>query len=442
MNARLFVAALLATALPVQEVGAQAVINVPTGGATPAPVAVTPPPTDDTPESIARDAARDLQDDHFYNRPGATRAQYDADWQECRLIARGSRTPSGTIPYYYNPAVISPLAAGVGGALGGLIAGAIAQGQQRRANRRNCLLIRGWRLVEVPAAEATRVRAMTDEQRSAYFNTIVGAEHVEGEITERTSFSLAPDPAINLDAPVTVPGAVWLGRPANPPVPFALAPGEGAVVVAFRRPDPGSAGRTGEIDLARYDLATRDLIYQPRDWRRRGDNTTYRLNVISHDRHAQYEVLVLKVTPGDYVIVGQVPGTAQVTNSFCFGAPTFHVNAGETVYLGDFIPYMNVQLSTGSRLFTMAYSAHIDDARRTLATQLPTLAEAMTPATIRNRATFACSAIVMDRWDLPGMEDLPAPEPQAAVPDAAEPPAAAPAPATGSAPAAAQPSSQ
>ena len=76
--------------------------------------------------------------------------------------------------------MISPLAAGVGGALGGLIAGAIAQGQQRRANRRNCLLIRGWRLVEVPAAEATRVRAMTDEQRSAYFNTIVGAEHVEG----------------------------------------------------------------------------------------------------------------------------------------------------------------------------------------------------------------------------------------------------------------------
>lgn len=416
MNARLLVAALLATALPVDQASAQNTLLVPTGGSNPAPVSVTPPPTDDTPESIARDAARDLKDSRFYNRPGATRAQYDADWQECRLIARGSRTPSGTIPYYYNPAVISPLAAGVGGALGGLIAGAIAEGQQRRTNRRNCLLIRGWRLVEVPAAEAARVRAMTDEQRSAYFNTIVGAEHVEGTVTERTSFTLAPDPALQLDAPVPVPGAVWLGRPANPPVPFALAPGEGALVVAFRRPDAGSAGRTGEIDLARYDLAARDLVYQPRDWRRRGDTTTYRLNVISHDRRAQYEVLVLKVTPGDYVIAGQVPGPVPVTNSFCFGAPTFHVNAGEVVYLGDFVPYMNVELANGSRLFTMAYTAHIDDARRTLAAQLPAMAEAMTPATIRNRATFACSGITMDRWDLPGMEALAEPEPQAAQP--------------------------
>ena len=153
MKARLFVAALLATALPVQPIAAQAVINIPYGGVTPAPVPITPPPTDDTPESIAREAAGDLKDGYFYNRPGATRAQYDADWQECRLIARGSRTPSGTIPYSYNPAVISPLAAGVGGALGGLIAGALAEGQQRRANRRACLLIRGWRLVQMRPAD-------------------------------------------------------------------------------------------------------------------------------------------------------------------------------------------------------------------------------------------------------------------------------------------------
>ena len=64
---------------------------------------------DDTPEEIAQDAARDLKDSRFYNKPGATRAQYDADWQECRLIARGSRTPTGTIVVPYNPAIISPV---------------------------------------------------------------------------------------------------------------------------------------------------------------------------------------------------------------------------------------------------------------------------------------------------------------------------------------------
>lgn len=398
MRNRLCVAALLAAALPFQQAAAESPLQA-------------APPSDDTPEEIAEDAQRDLRDSRFYNRPGATRAQYDADWQTCRLIARGSRTPSGMVPVYYNPAVISPLAAGVGGALGGLIAGAIAEGQQRRANRRNCLLIRGWRLVEVPSNEAARVRAMTDAQRSDYFNTIVGAERVEGAITERTSFTLAPDPGLNLDGPVPVPGAIFLGRRVDPAVPFELAPGEGALVFAFRRPDRGSAGRTAEIHLARYDLAARDLVYQPRDWRRRGDTTTYRFAVISRDRRAQHEVHLLRITPGDYVITGHVPGLVPVTNSFCFGAPTFHVAAGEVVYLGDFVPFMNAPMSTGERLTVMGYTSQIEDARRTLAAQQPALAEALRPATLRNGATYACSAITMDRWDLAGVEYLPEPAP-------------------------------
>lgn len=111
----LFAVAVVA-AMPFELVAAQAVMNVPVGGTTPPPVAQTPPADpEDTPEEIAKDAARDLKDSRFYNKPGATRAQYDADWQTCRLIARGSRTPSGTVPYFYNPAVISPLAAGSAG---------------------------------------------------------------------------------------------------------------------------------------------------------------------------------------------------------------------------------------------------------------------------------------------------------------------------------------
>ena len=58
-----------------------------------APPHVAAGPNEDSPEEIAKDSARDLKDSRFYNKPGATRAQYDADWQECRLIARGSKTP-------------------------------------------------------------------------------------------------------------------------------------------------------------------------------------------------------------------------------------------------------------------------------------------------------------------------------------------------------------
>ncbi|MGQ0590420.1 MAG: hypothetical protein ACT4N8_12980 [Sphingosinicella sp.] len=93
MRMKLCAATLIAAALPLQPVLAQNTILAPTGSSPP-PVPA-PPPADpnDGPEEIGRDAARDLRDTHFYNRPGATRAQYDADWQECRLIARGSRTP-------------------------------------------------------------------------------------------------------------------------------------------------------------------------------------------------------------------------------------------------------------------------------------------------------------------------------------------------------------
>ncbi len=138
------------------------------------------PTSTESPEEITKDAARDLNDSHFYNKPGATRAQYDAAWQECRLIARGTRTPSGGYSVVYNPAVISPAAAAVGGGIGAAIGQAIVEGQQRRANRRACLMIHGWRLVEVPQADRARISAMTDADRSAYFNTIVGKEDLPG----------------------------------------------------------------------------------------------------------------------------------------------------------------------------------------------------------------------------------------------------------------------
>jgi len=148
--------------------------------ATADPASVSPAPADDSPEEIAKDAARDLKDSRFYNKPGATRAEYDAAWQECRLIARGSRTPSGAVAYTYNPAVISPVAAAAGAGIGALIGQAIVEGQLRRANRRECLLVRGWRLVEVDNATQAKIAAMSDAERDGYFNQIVGATDLAG----------------------------------------------------------------------------------------------------------------------------------------------------------------------------------------------------------------------------------------------------------------------
>lgn len=385
----------------------QAMQMVPTGGERTVPVAQGVTDPGDSPEEIAKDAARDLKDSRFYNKPGATRAQYDADWQQCRLIARGSRTPSGSIPYYYNPAVISPLAAGIGAGIGGMIGAAIVQGQQRRANRRQCLLIRGWRVVETNAADSARIAAMSDADRDAQFNRLVGAERVDGEITEMKSFSLAPDPALRLDEPLTGTGTVWAGKKVDVAQPMPLDPGEGLVVLGYRRVVPAAAGRSASVSLLRYDVEHRDVVYRPKDWKKLGDKTTYFFSSSSHDKKATYEVQAMRVTAGDYVVNSTSVGPVQPTVTNCFGAPTFHVGVGEVVYLGDFHPYIGQPTSTGAKMTVLAHSMHFADAQATLASRQPRLAALMKPAAWRNGATYACAGIVMTRWDLYGIDALP-----------------------------------
>jgi hypothetical protein len=186
---------------------AQGTVIIPGTPAAKMPVEAAPahPDGDESPEEMAQDAARDLKDSRFYNRPGASRAEYDKDWHQCRKIARGSMNPNGRPPtvHYYNPSVISPIAAGVaagvGGLIGGMIAAKIEKDRMRRANRRACLMIRGWRVVEVDDAEKARVAALSDSDRDSYFNRIVGATAVKGEISEWDNSYAAPKLAAGSD---------------------------------------------------------------------------------------------------------------------------------------------------------------------------------------------------------------------------------------------------
>ncbi|GGE05992.1 hypothetical protein GCM10011529_10460 [Polymorphobacter glacialis] len=156
-------------------------------------VPVTPanyasPAMAEKPDDIAADSMRDLKDSRYYNKAGATRADYDHDWQECRLIARGSKTPGGSSVVVYNPAIISPAAAAGGGIIGAMIGQAIVEGQVRRANRRSCLMFRGWRLVEVSDADESRFALMPETEREALFITALGvAEPVGKSVTTWTN---------------------------------------------------------------------------------------------------------------------------------------------------------------------------------------------------------------------------------------------------------------
>lgn len=369
------------------------------------------PSSDDTPEEIAKDSARDLKDSRFYNRPGATRAQYDAAWQECRLIARGSKIIDGNTAFYnpalYNPS-ISPLAAGIGGGIGAAIGAAIAEGIQRRENRKRCLMIKGWRLVKLPADRAAAVGAMADADKQAYFNRILGAETVEGSVETLDRFSPPDDPALAV-AP-SLAGAPTLFVHKNPEKAAlpALEPGQGAIVMAFRRNGGAAAGRSGLVQLFRYDRTKGDLIYQPRDWKKTGDKTSYVVSIPSGDKKAAYELRVIAATPGDYVLNGATLGsTTPPLFSNCFGAPMIRVEAGQYAYLGDASPFMGAKLATGSKTNAMIFTRHFDTARKSMEQLRPDIAAKMVEPPIHNRATYACAAVTMDRFDWPGMPDLP-----------------------------------
>jgi hypothetical protein len=364
----------------------------------------------DTPEEIAKDAARDLKDNRFYNKPGASRAQYDADWQECRLIARGSKLANGSTTFYnpalYNPS-ISPLAAGIGGGIGGAIAAAIAEGAARRENRKRCLMIRGWRMVKLPADKAAAVAAMSDEAKQTYFNTIVGAADVVGEIDKMDRFTPSEDPALKVAPGLAGPATLWLHKDPAKAVMPVLAPSQGAIVVAFNRNHPAAKDRFARLELFRYDASKGDLHYQPRDWKKKDDRTTYVVPVPAGDRRSGYELRVIPVTAGDYVLGGWMVGTNMPpATSNCFGAPMISVRAGEYAYFADATPVMGAMLRDGSKLSTMVFTRNLAQGQAELAKLRPELAGKLTEAPIVNRATYSCASVTMDRFDWPGAGEI------------------------------------
>jgi hypothetical protein len=207
---------------------------------------------------------------------------------------------------------------------------------------------------------------------------------------------------------ITPPAQAQLaGKRADLAQPVTLAPGQAAIVIGFRRPDAASLGKSGQLAFARYDLARRDLVLVPDGAKKKGDTTTYGIKVASDDRNAPLEHIVMLVSPGDYVLLGATPGAvAGVTNSFCFGAPTFNVAAGETVYFGDITPYIGVLLADGSRTNAMAWSDHPEDARAAVAGH-PALAAGFRPAELRNAALYRCFGVEMNAYYIPGKANLP-----------------------------------
>ena len=357
-------------------------------------------------EDIAKDAARDQQNRHYYNKPGATFADYNRDWQICRLIGNGTIAsgPQGPSPYFVTNGLVGGLTATL---LGGIV-DSISAHAEGNAKRHSCLLIKGWRFVKVPDIEIKRLAAMSATEREAYRRGLTGAEQVIGEVEQRTSFTQPTDPVLNFNTSLTEPASLAFGKNDDRKLPIQLKDGEGGVIVAFRRSDKISIGKTGQIWLRRYDFQRREISELTPKLKNKSETPTYYRGFFSESKNSQYEVHIVKFTEGDYVISKFVTGPSTVEiGYFCMGSPFFHVTAGKFIYLGDFTPYGSVQLNNGMWFDgLLAWSSHIDDARSALANSHPEVAGAMQMADIKNGATYRCSEEHLDILELPGVPSL------------------------------------
>lgn len=149
-----------------------------------AAMAVEDVPRDDSEDQVRRMAATDRDDSRFFNRPGATRDQYEFEWRQCRQIARRLATSRASTAWmstaYAHGGLVGGFALSVIG--GGLDAG-FSERRARRDIRRHCLMARGWRMVEPDEASRRRIAGMPRTEREAWLDQMLGAAELGEGVT-------------------------------------------------------------------------------------------------------------------------------------------------------------------------------------------------------------------------------------------------------------------
>ena len=143
----------------------------------------------------AADLTRSSEGYTYFNRPGATVAQHDADVEDCYRRQEGLHVPYANAGGTTAVSGVSPGAAAAGGAIAVLI---VESAEQAAADRRarpshieNCMVVKGWRVVRLEEAEGKALAARKPRDRSPEFLTWIGAEQPHGQVVRVFANDLA-----------------------------------------------------------------------------------------------------------------------------------------------------------------------------------------------------------------------------------------------------------
>lgn len=339
---------------------------------------------------------------NYFNRPGATLQQHFDDLEACRVQVGHASQPNGA-----STALVTM------GMSGGIIAGidgAIAARRARSANYENCMVVRGWRVVGVDEALGRELGHLDQPALALRLATMVGADTPEGAIlrvfnndatrADVTIFA-APDAfdqvSLSLRAMPDRPDQTSderraerdrlraLGQPprtANSLQPINTRrlrelPADAALVVVHIGAPMVSGPITPGVVFERVSRDDRPA------WASDGlaadfiASAPMRLIAPAGERLAE-RTLIFMVPPGRWRVSGMFEGSYSV--SFCLGAPSFEIAAGEVVYAGSF--YTDIRDRGPDLTLTPAETA---------LASVPELRARLRPAAYANGETFACA---------------------------------------------------
>lgn len=343
----------------------------------------------------------------YYNRERATLAAHDEELRHCLDQASLLVQPDP-----------SAGAGGGGGLIGALVVGVMRGVMQSQAQRRgvvanttNCMMLKGWRLVRVDESLGAEMAAREQAQIAERLSPWIGAEIPQGEIIRQFSNEIALTEAIawgpagDLDK---IPLSIQALAPLEPPSAADAAPSRAARGPRHRFAGPLRALR--ERDLAELTpestlivvriagtnrlggttIGFSRFVEQPlADIESRGFAANLTQPAFATSSEPRERTMFFLAPPGRWRINSM--GHTLWSTSFCWGAPTFEVAAGEVVFL-DF----NLLESRVPSFSTQAANTHLSTAPAHIAARAR-------GASFVNGQTFQCGgSSAFYAYEIPG----------------------------------------
>lgn len=331
----------------------------------------------------------------YFNKPGADLATHDADLADCMVLARDAKSLDAII--------------GNGGIVGGMFTSAAEKGVSA-SGIENCMVVRGWRVVQVGEAEGA---ALATGPLATAVQTVggwIGAETPHGTIVRVWGNDAARASTKR-----------YVVRPGHKPdgqLSVRIRTTEAKATVA---PPPGLATTPPKLDpkWPKKPLKLTELASAPADstivvirteglslkngigvgFMRMGGSGAQSPAFLDHGPDAMYATVgtLLAKKEGNWFVYAVPPGRWRLASmglmpavDFCLGGPAFEAKAGEVVYAGSF--------NMGAEALGPDLSM---DAPKAYLAGTP-LAEKLRPADYVNGATGPCYQTILYAIEAPG----------------------------------------